>query len=97
MKAIDSLFAFACTIVLAVSLSGLGVALSYGDGRSKIPPAEETAQGRTTLAERQYPDAPDGVDPVVTGPVSDAFRQRQRDAGCSEARWPHIPLVCYPG
>lgn len=48
------------------------------------------------LAEQMFSDAPDGVDPVVTGPVSTAFRTRQAQAGCDKAKWPNIPVSCYP-
>ncbi|OBQ63559.1 hypothetical protein EB233_05875 [Mesorhizobium erdmanii] len=47
-------------------------------------------------AEQIFADAPDGVDPVVTGPVSAAFKQRQAAANCDSAVWPNIPMVCYP-
>ena len=47
-------------------------------------------------AEQMFADAPDGVDPVVTGPVSASFRQKQQVAGCDSAVWPKIPTVCYP-
>jgi hypothetical protein len=47
-------------------------------------------------AEQVFADAPDGVDPMVTGPVSAAFKQKQRAAGCDTAIWPKIPTVCYP-
>ena len=43
-----------------------------------------------------FPDAPDGVDATVTGPVSASFRQRQADAGCDKAVWPNVPAACYP-
>jgi hypothetical protein len=44
----------------------------------------------------EYADAPDGVDAVVTGPVSTAFKQRQQAADCDAAIWPNIPRVCFP-
>jgi hypothetical protein len=47
-------------------------------------------------AEQIFADAPDGVDPMVTGPVSTAFKQRQDAANCDSAVWPNIPMVCYP-
>lgn len=50
----------------------------------------------TPTAEQLFADAPDGVDPMVTGPVSAAFRQRQEAANCDNAVWPNIPTVCYP-
>ena len=47
-------------------------------------------------AEEMFSDAAFGVDPMVTGPVSKEFEQRQRDLGCTEAKWPDIPAACYP-
>ena len=47
-------------------------------------------------AQQVFADAPDGVDPMVTGPVSAAFKQRQDAAKCDTAVWPNIPMVCYP-
>ena len=49
-----------------------------------------------TEAELAYADAPHGVDPMVTGPSSTSFRAQQRDNGCGAAKWPDIPLACYP-
>lgn len=46
---------------------------------------------------RLFPHAPHGVDPVVTGPVSDEFRRQQEEAGCADAIWPNIPAICFPG
>ncbi len=50
-----------------------------------------------TAAQQLFADAPDGVDHMVTGPVSSAFRERQREAGCADAVWPNVPLACFPG
>ena len=47
-------------------------------------------------AQDMFPDAPDGVDPMVTGPVSAAFRAQQQAAGCEQATWPRVPVECYP-
>lgn len=47
-------------------------------------------------AAQKFASAPDGVDPVVTGPVSAQFRERQRAFDCERAVWPDIPLACYP-
>ncbi|KQZ28412.1 hypothetical protein ASD50_19830 [Mesorhizobium sp. Root552] len=49
-----------------------------------------------TEAEQLFADAPDGVDPMVTGPVSVSFKKKQHAAGCAEAKWPEIPVACYP-
>ena len=54
------------------------------------------ASSSDQTAEQMFADAPDGVDPVVTGPVSASFKQRQQAAGCDSAVWPKIPTVCYP-
>ena len=53
-------------------------------------------QDQARDAEEMFSDAAFGVDPMVTGPVSDEFAQRQRDLGCAEAKWPNIPAGCYP-
>ena len=58
--------------------------------------ALESAEPGDTAAKRLFADAPDGVDPMVTGPVSQDFREKQRSARCAEAVWPDIPVVCYP-
>jgi hypothetical protein len=55
-----------------------------------------TQTATRTSAERQFPGAPDGVDPVVTGPVSAQLRERQKAFDCDKAVWPNIPLACYP-
>ncbi len=49
-----------------------------------------------TEAEQLFADAPDGVDPMVTGPVSVSFKTKQHEFGCAEAKWPNIPVACYP-
>jgi hypothetical protein len=43
-----------------------------------------------------FPDAPYGVDPVVTGPVSANFRETREAFGCDRAVWPNVPAACYP-
>ncbi len=76
---------------LAVMLAA-GVAQSAATSKEARP--AQPSDKRT--AERLFADAPDGVDPVVTGPVSAAFKQRQKAANCDSAVWPNIPTVCYP-
>jgi hypothetical protein len=61
--------------------------------------AESREATRGMLADepaRRFDDAPDGVDPMVTGPVSAAFKQRQEAARCDDAVWPNVPASCYP-
>ena len=64
-------------------------AAAFKEARPALPSGAPTAQ-------QLFADAPDGVDPVVTGPVSAAFKQRQQAANCDSAVWPKIPTVCYP-
>ena len=52
--------------------------------------------GQPTPAQQAYPDTPHGVDAMVTGPVSASFREQQETAGCGAAKWPDVPLACYP-
>jgi hypothetical protein len=77
----------ALAVVLAVGAAQSAAALK--EARPAVPSSPQTA-------EQLFADAPDGVDPVVTGPVSAAFKQRQKDANCDSAVWPKIPTVCYP-
>ena len=76
----------------------LAVILAAGAAQSSaaLKEARPALPADTQTAEQLFADAPDGVDPVVTGPVSAAFKQRQQDAGCDSAVWPKIPAVCYP-
>lgn len=67
-----------------------------GASKPEVPAYQPDALSDRTAAERLYPDAPAGVDPIVTGPVSQDFRDRQRTARCDEAEWPDIPIECYP-
>lgn len=70
---------------------------SSGEGRPVTMSAfGEKASAAGTAAQAMFPDAPDGVDPVVTGPVSAEFRGRQKALGCDKAVWPDIPAACYP-
>ena len=77
--------------------AALAVVLAAGATQS-APTLKETrpALPSDRTAEQLFADAPDGVDPVVTGPVRAAFKQRQKTANCDSAVWPKIPTVCYP-
>ena len=74
----------------------VAVMLAAGGARSAATRAPALDQAAEPTAAKAFADAPDGVDPMVTGPVSATFRQRQEAAGCSEAVWPDIPMACYP-
>lgn len=78
---------------------GLGLAAERANGAAVSIVEDEAPRSATlkTDAERMFADAPMGVDPMVTGPRSDAFRQQQKLAGCETAVWPNIPAACYPG
>lgn len=79
-----------------ISLSATLVALlALGGAWSAATPADKPMAVVSTQAEKLFPDAPDGVDSVVTGPVSAAFKQRQADAGCDKAAWPNVPAACF--
>ncbi len=78
--------------------AALGVLVAAGAAQSAAalrevdpitPPDARTAQ-------QMFAEAPDGVDPIVTGPVSATFKQRQKAANCDTAVWPKIPATCYP-
>ncbi len=80
--------------------SGLAVAvvavtLAVGGARSAATHGDQPRVAATE-AEQLFSDAPDGVDPMTTGPVSASFKGRQAEAGCKDAVWPNIPAACYP-
>ena len=77
------------SLVVMLAAGAAQSAATLSDARPALPSDTQTA-------EQLFADAPYGVDPVVTGPVSAAFKQRQQDAGCDSAVWPKIPAVCYP-
>lgn len=85
---------------LPLSLAGVVVAVGIATGGAQSAATLVMPLGGDQLvlpgAAEMFADAPDGVDPVVTGPVSVSFRQKQNDAGCDKAVWPDIPAVCYP-
>ncbi len=72
------------------------LAANAAQSAATLREARPVAQSDTQTAEQAFADAPDGVDPMVTGPVSAAFKQRQVSANCDSAVWPNIPMVCYP-
>lgn len=81
-----------------IAVAGIAAASAFTPVSARTPAEHATLdQALETDAEDLFSDAAFGVDPMVTGPVSEAFRQRQLDLGCAEARWPDIPAGCYPG
>lgn len=79
-----------------LGLGALALVMVAGVAHSAATRAEAPQVAVATQAEALFPDAPDGVDPMVTGPVSVSFKQRQADAGCDKAVWPNVPAACYP-
>ena len=77
-------------------IGAAALVMAAGAAHSAATRAQAPRVAAATQAEALYPDAPDGVDPVVTGPVSVSFKQRQADAGCDKAVWPNVPTACYP-
>ncbi|WP_244507914.1 hypothetical protein [Mesorhizobium sp. ORS 3428] len=78
--------------------AALGVLIAAGAAQSAaaLKEASPARTSDTRTAQQMFADAPDGVDPIVTGPVSAAFKQRQKVANCDSAVWPNIPATCYP-
>lgn len=75
-------------------IDGQRLALAAPEIRADVP-SINTVQPSQEETER-FADAPYGVDAMVTGPVSAAFKQRQKQLGCAEAEWPDVPAGCYP-
>ncbi len=88
--------AFFSRLYLPAAALAFAVALAGGAQSAATHVKPLVGQTAATEAEQLFADAPDGVDPIVTGPVSAAFRQKQAEAGCAEAVWPDIPAACYP-
>ena len=84
--------------VVAAAIVAAGAVGAAWAGYSKGPRLmdQRTVWLDATAAEQAFPDAPAGVDPTVTGPISASFKKRQTESGCAEAAWPNIPLDCYP-
>jgi hypothetical protein len=83
-------FGPAALVVAALAMSNLtanSAAIRTGDVK----------QTEKSAAELMFPDAPLGVDPMVTGPTTQQFRKKQQLAGCNTALWPNVPVDCYPG
>ncbi|WP_224516996.1 hypothetical protein [Mesorhizobium sp. CA8] len=82
--------------VFAWAALGVLVAAGAAQSAAALREADPIAPPDARTAQQMFADAPDGVDPIVTGPVSAAFKQRQKDANCDTAVWPKIPTACYP-
>jgi len=83
-------------ILPAAAFAVMSVAAAYGASVFPHGDVVEPISMSLTDARDRFDDAPMGVDPMVTGPVSAAFREKQERLGCAEAKWPNIPAACYP-
>lgn len=82
--------------VFAWAALGMLVAAGAAQSAATLREADPITPPDARTAQQMFADAPDGVDPIVTGPVSASFKQRQKDANCDTAVWPKIPTTCYP-
>jgi hypothetical protein len=90
---------------LALCLAGINVSSAAGVDAPVIKVAAVAGDADVAIPAPSLPipdelaefaDAPYGVDPIVTGPVSAAFKQRREGANCDAAIWPNVPAVCFP-
>lgn len=86
-------------IALGLTMLCMAAVLAGGAAHSMTSPRGDREDNvlSVTAAQQLFADAPDGVDHMVTGPVSSAFRERRREVGCADAVWPNVPLACFPG
>ena len=78
--------------VLSVLAAGI-LAVSHVGGSAR---QADELQADAPVSEPRGLDELAWVDPIVTGPVSPAYRRLREEAGCDAAVWPDIPQVCYP-
>ncbi|MEQ1953749.1 hypothetical protein [Mesorhizobium sp. CN2-181] len=93
--------ALAALAVSAVAITAGSASPSGFDRPAASVPLEEDfgnidASPNSADVGQRFADAPYGVDPVVTGPVSTAFKQQRETARCDDAVWPNVPAACYP-
>ena len=82
--------------VFAWAALGMLVAAGAAQSAATLREADPITPPDARTAQQMFADAPDGVDPIVTGPVSASIKQRQKDANCDTAVWPNVPRTCYP-
>jgi hypothetical protein len=90
MSSNPSTLRFAVLAVLAAGILALFPMGGIARQASEPPAVEAPAQDTESLDEMAW------VDPIVTGPVSPAYRRLREKAGCDTATWPNIPDVCFP-
>jgi len=88
---ITSSFTYRLAVLSILAAGILAVSHVGGSARQADEPTVETHS-----SERDGLDEMAWVDPIVTGPVSPAYRRLRERAGCDAAVWPNIPDVCYP-
>jgi hypothetical protein len=94
MKNVRAIASDLLRLALPGALVGM---LAISSGATPLAEDDGLPGGRLPVEQASlFPDAPYGVDPVVTGPVSAGFRQTREVFGCDRAVWPNIPAACYP-
>ena len=86
----------ACLALGAIVVSPSIAAPIDSDSRLALQDRSTPETPETPSVEDRFAGAPDGVDPVVTGPVSAEFKQTRNFLGCDKAEWPNVPAGCYP-
>lgn len=88
------------TVCMTVALATLVVSPGNAapvEGGDRLATQQRASSDRDAAElQERFAGAPDGVDPVVTGPVSVAFKQKRALLNCAEAVWPRVPAGCYP-
>ncbi len=92
--------AAAATICMTVALATLLVSPGNAapvESRNSLAVEQRSASDRDAAElQERFAGAPDGVDPIVTGPVSVAFKEKRALLDCANAVWPRVPAACYP-
>ena len=89
-------FVAAAILSAGIAFSAMGARGIADTPSARAAIAAEVLPVAVTEAEMMFPDAPDGVDPIVTGPRSAQFRSQQQALDCDRAVWPNVPAGCYP-
>ena len=88
---ISTKFTYRLAVLSVLAAGILAVSQVGGSARqADEPPVDAPVSEPSGLDEMAW------VDPIVTGPVSPAYRRLREEAGCETAAWPNIPDVCFP-
>ena len=73
-----------------------GALLAFSPMGSKAKQAADEPLVEVPAPEPETLDEMAWVDPIITGPVSPAYKRLRQQAGCDTATWPNIPAICFP-